>query len=393
MASYAAPNVVVDGQILTTDVPPIIQNERVFVPLRAILEQFGFLVGFNVDTQNVYFSYIGDQQSLWTLNFNTNIFHSKQDGTDQLISPSPFVYEGRTMVPLRFLSEALGFQVTWDDATQTATINKSDATQLSPVQNNIPVYDSFKIQNGNYYEGYAINRVPNGYGIMTYTKGVIAEGVFVNGISPRNGYVKITFPDKGVYEGDVDINGELTGQGKLTEADGSTYSGGFKNLQKDGYGEVIYPDGSTYKGYWKDGLRDGYGEAVYTDGSMYKGYWKDGDWDGVGTIYSDGKTWNTLYSNGVDITPNVYVPPVQTYPTYPTVQSSGTIVSRIDGVFEGWDGETIFKLMNGQIWQQSSYGFTFHYAYSPEVIIYPSGGRYKMHVDGVDDDIFVERLK
>jgi hypothetical protein len=30
------------------------------------------------------------------------------------------------------------------------------------------------------------------------------------------------------------------------------------------------------------------------------------------------------------------------------------IESQIDGDFEGWDGETIFKLTNGEIWQQRS---------------------------------------
>jgi len=70
-----------------------------------------------------------------------------------------------------------------------------------------------------------------------------------------------------------------------------------------------------------------------------------------------------------------------------------TIVSRIDGVFEGWDGDTIFKLENGQIWQQSSYAYTYHYAYRPKVIIYRTSGGYKMKVEGVDETIYVIRLK
>jgi hypothetical protein len=31
------------------------------------------------------------------------------------------------------------------------------------------------------------------------------------------------------------------------------------------------------------------------------------------------------------------------------------IETQISGEFKGWDGETIFKMMNGQIWQQSTY--------------------------------------
>lgn len=73
--------------------------------------------------------------------------------------------------------------------------------------------------------------------------------------------------------------------------------------------------------------------------------------------------------------------------------AGGVVESRIDGEFKGWDGETLFKLQNGQIWQQSSYAYTYHYAYSPGVLIYPSGGGYKMRVDGVDKVISVRRLK
>jgi hypothetical protein len=69
------------------------------------------------------------------------------------------------------------------------------------------------------------------------------------------------------------------------------------------------------------------------------------------------------------------------------------VESKIDGEFEGWSGETVFKLLNGQIWQQSSYSYTYHYAFMPEVLIYPSGSGYKMRVNGVDGDISVTRLK
>ncbi len=69
------------------------------------------------------------------------------------------------------------------------------------------------------------------------------------------------------------------------------------------------------------------------------------------------------------------------------------IESQIDGTFEGWSGETVFKLTNGQIWQQSSYAYTYHYAYRPAVTIFPSGGGCKMKVEGVSDSISVKRLK
>jgi hypothetical protein len=78
----------------------------------------------------------------------------------------------------------------------------------------------------------------------------------------------------------------------------------------------------------------------------------------------------------------------QPAPTEPKV-----IQSHIDGDFEGWEGETIFKLDNGQIWQQASYAYTYHYAYHPEIMIINVKGTWKMKVEGVDEMIDVKRLK
>ncbi len=72
--------------------------------------------------------------------------------------------------------------------------------------------------------------------------------------------------------------------------------------------------------------------------------------------------------------------------------TAAVIESQIDGEFQGWDGETIFKLLNGQIWQQSSYQYHYHYAYMPKVTIYRTDGGYKMKVDGVDQTIYVKRI-
>ena len=69
------------------------------------------------------------------------------------------------------------------------------------------------------------------------------------------------------------------------------------------------------------------------------------------------------------------------------------IESRIDGNFEGWDGETIFKLENGQIWQQSSYAYKYSYKYRPKVLIYKTKSGYKMKVEGVEETIYVKRIK
>lgn len=77
----------------------------------------------------------------------------------------------------------------------------------------------------------------------------------------------------------------------------------------------------------------------------------------------------------------------------PQSSTTSTIESQVDGEFKGWDGKTIVKLANGQIWQQSEYHYNYHYAYSPKVLIYRSGAGYKMKVDGTDDAVGVTQIK
>lgn len=71
---------------------------------------------------------------------------------------------------------------------------------------------------------------------------------------------------------------------------------------------------------------------------------------------------------------------------------STTVESRVDGEFNGWTGETIVKLRNGQIWQQSRHYYFYRYAYAPNVIVYPSDGVMKMKVEGVDEAVSVRLL-
>ena len=78
-----------------------------------------------------------------------------------------------------------------------------------------------------------------------------------------------------------------------------------------------------------------------------------------------------------------------------SAQLPNVIESKIDGDFEGWEGETVVKLINGQIWQQSEYHYHYHYHYAfmPKVLIYKSGGVYKMMVEGTIKAVRVIQLK
>ena len=71
---------------------------------------------------------------------------------------------------------------------------------------------------------------------------------------------------------------------------------------------------------------------------------------------------------------------------------NSVIKVQVDGDFEGWDGETIIKLTNGEIWKQVEYCYLYHYSFMPKGTIAFSSNEYKMKIDGTNKEVVVEKL-
>jgi hypothetical protein len=72
---------------------------------------------------------------------------------------------------------------------------------------------------------------------------------------------------------------------------------------------------------------------------------------------------------------------------------SQPVESRVDGDFEGWDGNTLFQLENGQVWAQRGTASRYEYRVSPAVLIYETEAGCTMQVDGMEGEVPVERLR
>jgi len=55
---------------------------------------------------------------------------------------------------------------------------------------------------------------------------------------------------------------------------------------------------------------------------------------------------------------------------------------KIDGEFEGFNDEVLFKMKNGTYWVQAKYKYWYHYAYCPDVTITKENATYIMTVAG-----------
>jgi len=67
----------------------------------------------------------------------------------------------------------------------------------------------------------------------------------------------------------------------------------------------------------------------------------------------------------------------------PVMPLEKVIKSKIDGNFNGFEGNTIYRLFDGSIWQQIDGKYKYKYAYSPRVLVYKFGKTWKMSVKGI----------
>lgn len=106
----------------TLDSPPIIKNGRTLVPIRAIIEALNGSIGWDANEKKVTVTLGSKTIELW---IGKNI--AKVDGVNTPIDETnpnvvPEIINGRTMLPLRFVTEKLGCEVAWDGTTKTITI-------------------------------------------------------------------------------------------------------------------------------------------------------------------------------------------------------------------------------------------------------------------------------
>lgn len=122
----------INGDKLSTDVDPIMIKGRVMLPLRAIFEQLGALVVWEGSQRKITAYKDGTQMVLYLDSKTATI-----NGNKVTLDVPPLGYKGRTMVPVRFVSEALGQSVNWQTSTRTVTILSTGETTNPPVDNNV----------------------------------------------------------------------------------------------------------------------------------------------------------------------------------------------------------------------------------------------------------------
>lgn len=125
-------SVVVNGQPVSFDQPPIERVGRVFVPLRGVFERLGAAVVYDNGQINAQ----GNGRSV---SLHLGSTQATVNGQNVYMDVAPFLVGSRTLVPLRFVAQALGATVQWNQSNYTVYIvgsgNAPTAAPATPIPN------------------------------------------------------------------------------------------------------------------------------------------------------------------------------------------------------------------------------------------------------------------
>ena len=220
-AQAPAPQIYLNNQVLRTEVSPIQQNGRVLVPMRDIFEELGAKVNYNNLNQAITATKGNTvvRMALGSRNATVNNLPIKLDVPAK-------AYYGRTLVPLRFVSEAMGADVNYNAPTRVVMITGKNyrggnsqvagVRQISiPADTVIPVALDQDISSATAYQGqpFTATVVSSNPGDSEFPAGTKIEGK-VSSVQKKNGsepgVLELTFNAARLPDNSrVKINGAL----------------------------------------------------------------------------------------------------------------------------------------------------------------------------------------
>ena len=130
----------IDGALIQCDVPPTIENSRVFLPMRAAAEAMGASVVWDNASRSI--SVEKGSTTAYFVVGDTTYYHN---GTAKESDVAPMIVNSRTLLPIRVFAESLGADVYWDNAARDVQITTSGTTTPSN-----PVAASFILNNNSH---------------------------------------------------------------------------------------------------------------------------------------------------------------------------------------------------------------------------------------------------
>jgi peptidoglycan LD-endopeptidase LytH len=114
-------SLVIDGKGIAADVQPIQREGRMLVPIRVIAETTGAQVQYEETARQVT---VSDQGKRIVIPVEQSVAYV--NGKQVTLDVPATIMQSRTLVPLRFINESLGFQVDWKEDSNVAMVWTED---------------------------------------------------------------------------------------------------------------------------------------------------------------------------------------------------------------------------------------------------------------------------
>ena len=125
--------VTLNGTNIQFDTSPVIRNERTLVPIRAIFEAMDMGVSWDNSTKKILAT---SDNMIISMEIGSVVYASgsNSSGTEvHVMDVAPCIIDDRTYVPVRFIAEATGYTVNWNDGSKTVEITGSPkAAEATP---------------------------------------------------------------------------------------------------------------------------------------------------------------------------------------------------------------------------------------------------------------------
>lgn len=114
----------INGQLVESDQPPLIIDNRTFVPIRVIAEDLGAIV--NYDNKDRIVTIRRDKTNiLLTIGDDIARISSDVETRPAILDAPAFLRDDRTYLPLRSISELFGMEVDWDGGKRAVYIKEN----------------------------------------------------------------------------------------------------------------------------------------------------------------------------------------------------------------------------------------------------------------------------
>lgn len=205
-AVYGEENIklVVNGKIM--EISPIMMNDRVLVPIRTISEALKSDVAWDQENKAVT---IFDGEYLYFLQIDKDCAF-KTDGIvlndAYKMDTAPVIFNDRTMIPIRCISEMFGAEVDWIGDERIVTVDYEDEGKEYPEEikaSDLASYTLAFSEMYDEYKDYAFDKVYTTKAEIELENGNVIGIELYNGIAPISVYNFIVLAESGAYDGKI----------------------------------------------------------------------------------------------------------------------------------------------------------------------------------------------